>query len=377
MTIASPVRGRARTVRWIVLAAVAVLAAAGLTAWLTAPATGGRLDPESTAGDGAHALVALLRDRGVDVIVAGSLDDAARAARPDRLLVLVQTFHLAGDEQLRRLATLPGDRLLVEPSGRTRESLAPALRREDLTAYGGLTPGCDLRAAEQAGTVQFDTADTYAAAGSKPVTRCYDGVLTRYADGDRTVTVVGGGRFLENSGLLEEGNAALAMNLVGSRPAVVWYAPQQSEGDQRAGDTTVSALLPPQVFWLVVQLAVAVLLIAAWQARRVGPLVTERLPVVVRASETVEGRARLYRSHRARDRAAEALRDAARRRLLPRLGLGPGAPPETVAAAVAARCGTAATTVAPILYGEPPGTDADLVALARALDDIERQVAQS
>ena len=47
---------------------------------------------------------------------------------------------------------------------------------------------------------------------------------------------------------------------------------------------------------------------------------------MVRASETVEGRGRLYRSRRARDRAADALRTATLQRLLPRLGLGADAP---------------------------------------------------
>ena len=42
----------------------------------------------------------------------------------------------------------------------------------------------------------------------------------------------------------------------------------------------------------------------------VAACTTVPLPVVVRASETVEGRARLYRSRRARDRAADALRTA-------------------------------------------------------------------
>ncbi len=65
----------------------------------------------------------------------------------------------------------------------------------------------------------------------------------------------------------------------------------------------------PLAAWLVaIQLGVALLLAALWRARRLGPLVTERLPVVVRASETVEGHARLYRSRRARDRVAATLR---------------------------------------------------------------------
>ena len=84
-------------------------------------------------------------------------------------------------------------------------------------------------------------------------------------------------------------------------------------------------LIPENVTWIVWQLWLVVLLVALWKGRRVGPLVAEELPVVVRASETVEGRGRLYRSRRARDRAAEALRTATLQRLVPRLGLGPNA----------------------------------------------------
>ncbi len=95
---------------------------------------------------------------------------------------------------------------------------------------------------------------------------------------------------------------------------------------------------------------------------------------MVRASETVEGRGRLYRSRRARDRAAAALRTATLQRLLPRLGLGPDAPPTAVATTVAHRAGADERFVAYQLFGPPPAGDDDLLHLARALDDIERQV---
>jgi hypothetical protein len=120
-----------------------------------------------------------------------------------------------------------------------------------------------------------------------------------------------------------------------------------------------------------------VVLLALWKGRRVGPLVTEDLPVVVRASETVEGRGRLYRSRRARDRAAQALRTATLQRMLPRIGLGANAPAPVVVAAVAQRSGADADWVRHNLFGPPPATDTDLLHLASALDDIERQVAQS
>jgi hypothetical protein len=375
--LGSTVGQRWRTWRWVVLGLVVIVGVAAVSTWLTAPRPGGPLDAASTSSDGTHALVTLLRDNGIDVVVADSVDDVARAARPDTLVVAAQTFWLYDDQQLARLATLPGDRLLIAPVGKTREALAPALRTTGSAEFGGLTPDCDLQEAQRAGSVQFGPAETYEGTGTTPVTRCYDGVLARYRDGNRTVTAVGDAGFLVNSGLLDEGNAALAMNLAGTRPTVIWYAPQHREGADAAGERDITDLIPAQVTWLVLQLVVAVALLALWKARRVGPLVTEPLPVVVRASETVEGRGRLYRSRRARDRAAEALRMSARQRLLPRLGLRGDAAPDAVVTGVAQRCTLDPQWVARTLYGQPPVSDAELVDLARALDDIERKVAHS
>lgn len=363
------------TIKWVTLAVVVIVAVSALTTYLTAPRPGGRMDAESTSADGAHALVTLLRDEGVDVVEAASVADVERDARPDSLLVVAETYYLVDDEGLRRLAAVPGDRLLAEPVSRTREALAPRIRIADTSTLGG-RPNCDMPEANRAGEVQFGASDTYESTGDTVVTRCYDGAVVRYSDGGRTVTVVGSADFMTNSGLLKEGNAALAMNLAGTRARVIWYAPQQLEGESH-GSATVIDLIPDRVGWIVLQLCLVVLLVALWRGRRVGPLVAEDLPVVVRASETVEGRGRLYRSRRARDRAAEALRTAARERMLPRLGLGPKAEPTAVTQAVAQRVGADPNVLAHLLFGPPPGTDADLVNLARQLDDIERQVALS
>lgn len=369
-------RQRWRAARWVVLSLLVIAAVAAAGTYLTAPRPGGPMDPGSTSPDGARALVTLLRDHGVEVIAADSVADVERAARPDTLLILAQTVHLTGADQLDRLAALPGDRLLIEPISRTREALAPAVRTAGANAFDAL-PGCELPAAQRAGEVRLGIADTYEAEDSDvDLISCYDGVLVRYTEDGRTVTVVGTAGFMTNDGLLQQGNAALAMNLAGERPRAVWYAPQQREGDP-TGDATISDLIPDQVAWIVLQLSLAVALIAIWQGRRLGPLVAERLPVVVRASETVEGRGRLYRSRRARDRAADALRTGARQRLLPRLGLGASAPPPAVVQAAAERSGLDPDLIDRALFGPPPATDADLVTLAHQLDDIERQVAHS
>lgn len=361
--------------RLIVLGLLAVTAVALVSAWLTGPRPGGRMDPASTSPAGTHALVALLRERGVEVVVADSVAAVERAAGPDTLLLTAETHWVRGEDRLRRLAAVPGDRLVMEPTAKIRDALTPGVRAGPAVLPDG-EPGCDLREAVRAGVAWLGPGDGYEPADGQELTRCYGGMLARYRAADRTVTVVGSAEFMTNGELLTEGNAALAMNLAGARPRLIWYAPRHREGDGAAG-ATITDLLPPAVGWVVLQLGVALLLLAFWQGRRLGPLVAERLPVVVRASETVEGRARLYRSRRSRDRAAAALRTATLQRISPRLGLGTHPTPTAVITAVAHRCGADPNAFSHTLFGATPDTDDALVRLAQALDEIERKVSQS
>ncbi|GFG74121.1 putative membrane protein [Mycobacterium botniense] len=359
----------------MVAAVVAVAAVAAIGTYLTAPRPGGRMDPASTEPAGAHALVALLRDHGVQVVVAHNIADVEHAARPDALVLVAQTQHLAGDSILERLAKTPADLLLVKPTSRARAALAPVLRAGGLEMPDSF-PNCALQEANRAGSVQFGPTDTYVATDQRPVTSCYGGVLVRYRDGTRTITVVGDSHFMTNKGLLRAGNAALAMNLAGSRSRLIWYAPQRTEGETSRSATIVD-VIPDRVIWMAGQLWVVVIALALWKGRRLGPLVAENLPVVVRASETVEGLGRLYRSRRARDRAAQALRTAALQRMLTRIGLEADTPAPAVVSAVIQRTDVSADWVHHSLFGPPPATDADLLHLARALDDIERRVTHS
>ncbi len=363
-----------RSWRWPLFALAAVCVFAAVGAYLTGPRPGGRMDPASTGPSGAHALVTLLRDRGVTIVVAANIADVETAARPGTLLLFAQTQRVTSDALLQRLAATPGDLLLVEPTSHARAALAPGVR-SSAASVRSTEPNCALREANRAESVDFGPSNIFQAAPDQTVTSCYGGALVRYRDFDRTVTVVGSTDFMTNGGLLRAGNAALAMNLAGQHSRLVWYAPQRVEGES-SSSTTIFGLIPDNVIWMVAQLWLAVLLFALWKGRRLGPLVAEELPVVVRASETVEGRGRLYRSRRARDRAAQALRAATLQRLLPRLGLSGKASAPAVVAAAAKRSGFHAESLRHNLFGPSPASDADLVQLARALDDIERQVTQ-
>ena len=93
------------------------------------------------------------------------------------------------------------------------------------------------------------------------------------------------------------------------------------------------------MFWVIAQLAVVVLVTILWRARRFGRLVPEPLPVVVRAAETQEGRARLYRQASARGRAAATLRTTTLRRLAARLAAPAGTTPDQLVTLVAQATG--------------------------------------
>jgi hypothetical protein len=194
------------------------------------------------------------------------------------------------------------------------------------------------------------------------------------------VTLVGLAGALTNRHLAESGNAAMALGALGRAPTLVWWLPSTADPLQFDPGTAIGIgdLVPSWVRWALLQVAIAVLVVVWWRGRRLGRVVVEPLPVVVRATESVEGRARLYRRGNARDRAAAALRAATLARLRTRLALPRGAGAEVVAAAVSSRTGRPGAEVAALLATDgSPTDDAGLTGLADALDALENEVRRS
>jgi len=135
--------------------------------------------------------------------------------------------------------------------------------------------------------------------------------------------------------------------------------------------------LPPWLGPLLAQLAVLTGVLAWWRARRLGRLVTEPLPVTVRASETTLGRGRLYRRARSRGHAAAALRAGAASRMALRVGLPRSAGATAVIDGVAGATHRTTADVAALIYGPPPSDDANLLRLAGQLDKLESEVRRS
>ncbi|GAA4222047.1 hypothetical protein FHR32_004207 [Streptosporangium album] len=361
--------------RGILLVALIVVAGAVVGVLLGGSGESRPLDPADTSLSGGKGLAQLLRAHGVEVRRVTSVAEAEAADSGESALLLSDTSFLDRDEA-RRLGALSADRIVIGAQ-RYEDLLTPGIGSTETARPRSREPRCALRAATRAGSAF--TGGTAFTAPSGAV-GCYpaDGAptLVSYPNGDRTITAVGDGRFMSNLRLAEDGNAALAMNLAGARPLLIWLvAPETTE--QGTGERSFYDLIPDGVRWAVVQLAFVVLLLALWQGRRLGPVVAERLPVVVRAAETVEGRARLYRARRARDRAAVALRAGFVDRVTPRLGLPSAAGPEAKVDAIAERTGQAGFHVGAALYGPPPADEAGLIALAAYLDMLERQVRES
>ncbi|MET8861590.1 DUF4350 domain-containing protein [Nonomuraea sp. NPDC004580] len=336
------------------------------------------LDPDDTSLSGSKALAELLRKQGVTVERVDTAEAAvAKGAAGDRLLLVTDTTFI--DQYA--LARVPGDRVIVGAVPGL-SALAPGIQIEPGQAARTRSrePECGLPAATAAGSAYLGGPRLRGPSGA---TACYpadDGhALVRYPYGGGTITVVGDGSFMTNQRLAEDGNAALALNLIGTGKPVIWVVrPETPPPSALPGERGASMydLMPGSIRWAISMAAIAVLVTAFWRGRRLGPVVAEKLPVVVRAAETVEGRGRLYRARRARERAADALRAGTIDRLTPRLGLASGAGRHEVVAALAARTGEDAHQVADALYGPPPNDDAGLVALARYLDSIERTVSE-
>ncbi|MGW1771474.1 DUF4350 domain-containing protein [Streptomyces sp. NPDC002104] len=378
------------------LLALAVLLAAGLTlAALNSGARHGHLDPRSADPAGSRAVAELLADRGVTTRVVTTAAEAADAAGPDTTLLVTDPDRL-GESQLRAVRSaidLSGGRtVLLAPSSLSLPALAPGTRTHGDAPRTNLDPGssCTLPAATTAGRAATGGGPSYTTT-TPGATGCYPGaghptllVLPTGVPGGDTV-LLGSQDVLLNENLAKEGNASLALQLLGSRPHLVWYLPSLADSNPDAaegsGERSFLDLIPAGWSWALLQLFLAAAVAALWRARRLGPLVTERLPVLIRASEATEGRARLYRKAGARDRAATVLRAAARERLAALVGVPASRAhdPASLVPAVAARLTPGRPPHDPdaLLFGTAPTTDAALIALADHLDALEREVRTS
>ena len=388
----APLAGQTHTPRrrWLLLAGlvVAVLAAGLLfVSQGPGPATTAALDPRNPQTSGAQALATVLADHGARVDVARGELELSRAGVDGNTTVFVPRTTELAESTTRNLARLTNtaERLVVlAPDRPVLQALSPSVgvtqvRRGEQDLVAADCPTSDIRPGETLSRSQaeFSAPRTDATCFTRDRTSVYM-TLPRSA-GSAPLVLLGSTAVITNGQITEASNAAIVLRILGHSGRVVWYVPSLDDVD--ADETGPEALIPKWIGPGSALVAVAFLGVMLWRGRRLGRLVPEPLPVVVRAAETTESRGRLYRQARDAARAAAVLQSATRGRLADYLGMP--RPSSTVSssgadralvAAVAAATGRRPDEVGALLFGPPPIRDEHLLGFSVELANLEKEV---
>lgn len=377
---------------WIIVVVAVIVAAVAINA-LTGGgrAPGQQFGLSNPAEQGSMAVAEVLRDHGVTIRHATSFAELSADVVPDTTIVVVDpndVLSYADHKTLSGLARAADRLVLFQPTQTVLAAVAPTIAAAGAAENVESTAaGCALPAAQRAATIT-PTGRTYRVIGSAAPSggsdlpqlcfRSYSDAYSVVADGtvDHPVTVLGATEVITNGGIINQGNAALALGLLGTSSNLIWYEPSAADySDDNSAPPPLSELAPGWITPVALLAAVVAIAAMVWRGRRLGALVVERLPVTVRARETMEGRARLYSRSGARSRALDALRIGTIRRLVVTLGLPSNATVPEVCRAVAAVTGDQEQNVAATLIGDVPHSDAELLRLSARLTELEATVA--
>ncbi|WP_104194176.1 DUF4350 domain-containing protein [Cryobacterium sp. M25] len=378
-------REAGRRARYWLLAGVGALIVAVVSTVLAAGGgVGGKpLEADSAAPAGARALVEVLRRQGVNVTAADTLAEArslAGAAADPTVFFFDESGYLT-DDQLSAMSALAPRTVVASPVFLALQTLTPSV------GFGGVSQttvsraACTVAAAVKADNLSPGGSTLTIPADAAELSGCFTSgenafALVEQTTADRTLTLLADGTLFSNEKIGQAGNAALALNLLGAGDDLVWYLPTIADvpgtGTPSLGELTPGWVTPTLILLVLVTVAAAV-----WRGRRFGPLVAENLPVTVRASETMEGRARLYARSNARLRALDALRVGAVQRLAGQVGLSRLASLDDVIAMVATVVDRPPADVRTVLVDAVPASDSDLVALSDRIQEIERATARA
>jgi hypothetical protein len=336
-------------------------------------AKGPPLGPSATSPDGAKGLRLLLeqQEATVDVGATPPLDPGGGVA-----LVLRDQLK-AGDRAALLTWVDQGGTLVVTDPRSELAGVAPARAPGPgglELATSTLVPGCQEPALAGVG---------YIDATGSPLLRVPAGATACFSEGDGAyllisrhgqgaVVALGGPTPWTNANLGRVDNSVLAASLLAPRPGgrLSWFDGTRAGGGHRS----LVDLIPGRVEGALAQVAIALVVLALWRARRLGRPVLERQPVELPGSELVVAVGNLLHQGHRIDQAASMLRYDLSRRLADRLGVPAAAGPGVLADAAAGKAGVDRGLVLATLAGPPPADEAGLVALAQAADAIRQEV---
>ena len=338
--------------------------------------SGEPLDPRSTGPLGARGLVLLLREYDVDVEIG---PDAPELTGPDGVALLLNDN--IGDEQERRLRAWVrrgGTLVVTDPFS----NFVPAIDRSAASLFDTeddsrfLQLDCNLPSLTGANRIEVPEPLTYRV--REGAVGCYmrgeGAYLVARAEGRGTVVALAGGAPFTNEHLDDADNAVLAVGLLA--PQADMQVRVLEPADPGSGDKGLLDLVPRRLSAGLWQLVAAFGFIALWRARRLGRPVAEPQPVEIAGSELVVAVGNLLQHAGRRDAAAGMLQLQLRRDLAERLGLPFDSPPEQFASALAP-FGIDEADVLAALSPSALADDRALVALARSIDSLRREVSHA
>jgi hypothetical protein len=386
LTSVAPALGWARRHRAVLAIGAVVVAAVTLLSVLSARSAvhGGALDPQNPSAGGAQAVARVLAAHGVQVSVvrrASELEDEVLDAGTTVMVTSTGDLGRSTTTRLHAAARDAGALVLAAPGSSVVSTLRlpVAVGR---TGSGGRV-GANCREPLLTGLhLDVPPSTSYQASGASPdrVAVCFPAPgaapvswVVEVGGPASPTYVVGAEKLFANERVDRADNAAVALRLLGQHDRLVWYVPDPRDivvGDRGSLAAQLPAGLGPAL-WLALAALLATML---WRGRRLGPLGTEPLPVVVKAVESTQGRGRLY--HRVQDRshAARILRGATARRLAARLRLPDTTDLQPLAAAVAAATGLDASRVLDLLADGPVPDDRAMTRLAADLASLEKEL---
>lgn len=363
-----------------------VLVIALLSALSSAGSSTARLSPLNAAPAGAMAAAEVLKQQGVTLHTSDNLESTLNTVSEQGAgsvtIMLYDAQQILATDQLRKLTQSGARLVVVSPGPLALKGLSNKITAAGFYDVGSqkqddqVSANCQNSDALAAGKIDGAKSNLYSGPvvcfGTDDAGEPQSGQLAQTSDG--SLTVIGNPSIFSNERLAQSGNAALAFRLLGHDSQLVWYLPSAKDLPVSAQRPDLASLQPAWLVPVSVWLLIVAILGMLWKGRRDGPLVEEPLPVVVKASETATGRARLYQDGRALDRASASLRAATLQRLAKKLRLGPAASREAVVIAVIEHARLPEPEVRRILLLTEPSSDAQFLAWSQDLENLERDL---
>jgi hypothetical protein len=328
------------------------------------------LAPDSTSAQGLRAVVLLAESFGADVDV---IDGAPKADRTVAFLPSDQ-FGRTDTSDMHQWVRNGGILVVADPQSSFVPKLGGPLgvglvENQDIDAGN-----CTISALSGAATVSVDSAFVYRPPSTS--TRCFtvgsDALIVAIPEGKGTIVAVGGSSLFENGSITKADNAVVVVSLLAPKPGTkLAFVRGPSFG---AGDETLGSLIRPGIRFGFVQIAIAFLLFAIWQGRRLGRPVLEVPRIEIEGSELITAVGHLLERTNSPTYAASVLRADARREIARRVGGARADDPESLAIVLDARLGANRERVRALLTDTPVSSEDELVALARQLHSLRQEV---